>query len=127
MLTTIDKVKALTGYDVTLGTITMAQGIIETYMGKSEGDVENVGDLEVLYRATSYQAAYMHNNADKVFEQIGVKQITQTDGSMSLTYEQFSPFLAPLAVLAMDSLSWRGSRSVRTGPIFDVPRWGRSW
>ena len=132
MYTTTDGVKALTGYDVSLQAVTIAQGIIETFSGRIEGDVESNNDLELLGRATAYQAAYMLTNADSVFEQIGIKSIAQTDGSVILTYENGSPFIAPLALVTLKSLSWKGNRSVRTGPIFDIPHmtlleWWATW
>lgn len=129
MFTTVEQVKTLTGYDVTLAIVTMAQGIIEAFIGKTENVIDGANDLEILGRATSYQAAYLLNNADTVFEQIGVKQIAQTDGATTLMYENFAPFIAPLAHLSLRGLSWKASRSVRTGPVFESPRfdYARWW
>ena len=122
MFTTVEQVKTLTGYDVTLATITMAQGIIEAFIGKTESNIDLPNDLEIIGQATAYQAAYMLHNAETVFEQIGVKQIAQTDGSTTLLYENFAPFIAPLAHLSLRGLSWKGSRSVHTGPVSNSPR-----
>lgn len=122
MFSTVEQVKTLTGYSVTLETVTMAQGIIEAYVGRTESAVELPNDVELLGRATAYQSAYMLNNSETVFEQIGVKQIAQTDGATTLAYENFAPFIAPLAHLSLRGLSWKSSRSVHTGPQFESPR-----
>ena len=122
MFTTVEQVKTLTGYEVTLETVMMAQGIIEAFVGKTEAVIDKPEDLEIIGRATAYQSAYMLHNAETVFEQIAVKQIAQSDGSTTLMYENFAPFIAPLAHLSLRGLSWKGSRSVRTGPVFDSPR-----
>ena len=117
MFTTVERVKGLTGYDVTLETIGMAQGIIEAFIGRVEVEIEDPTDRMQLEKAVSYQAAYMRDNFARVFEQVGVKQIAQSDGLMSLHWENAAPFIAPLAFLTLKNLSWRGIRSVHTGPM----------
>lgn len=119
MLINVDEVKALTGYDVTNAEIKRAQAIIETYIGKTEIEVQRPYDLMLLARATGYQAAYMKNNADKVYEQVAVSQIAHSDGMVTVDKDMSAPFIAPLAVLAIKNLSWKGSRSVRIGPLFE--------
>jgi hypothetical protein len=117
MFTTIDDVQNLTGYTVTLDTIRQAQGIIESYVGRAEIEVLDVNDIETMRRAVAYQSAYMKDHYDRVFEQVGVKQIAQSDGMITVDYEKGSPFIAPLAAFALRNLSWRGVRSVHTGPV----------
>lgn len=98
--------------------IGMAQSIIESVIGRLEINIEDVDDLEILRRATAYQTAYMQNNYVTVFEQAGIKQIAQSDGMITLDTDRNSPFIAPLAMIALRGLSWRRSRSVKFGSIF---------
>jgi hypothetical protein len=119
MFISVDEVKSLTGYDVTNDEIKRAQAIIETFVGKTEIEVERPYDQMLLARATGYQAAYMKNNADKVFEQIAIKQLANSDGLITLDNDKYAPYIAPLAMLAIKNLSWKGSRSVRIGPLFE--------
>lgn len=118
MFTTVERVKALTAYDVTLETIAMAQGIIEAFVGRNEVEVEDATDKMQLEKAVAYQAAYMRDNFTRVFEQAGVKQIAQSDGMVTLDNAKSAPFIAPLAEIACRRLSWRGTRHVKTGPVF---------
>lgn len=117
MFTTVEMTKRLTGYDVTLDTIYKAQAIVETFCGRVENDIVNMRDKALLARATAYQAAYMRDNADMIFEQASLAQAGQSDSLV--TYkggDDHSPWVAPLAALSCKKLSWFKSRSVRTGP-----------
>lgn len=127
MFTTITGVKENTGYDVTQETIVMAQSIIEVLIGRIEPDVSGATDKELLGKAVAYQAAYMHDDAAKVFEQINATQIQQFGQMVTFTSDGTAPFIAPLALLACKRLSWMRSRSVQTGKIFDTPRAGSGW
>lgn len=71
-----------------------------------------------MAKAVAYQAVYMMNDSDKVFEQVAVIQQAQMDGSVTLDRDKYAPFVAPLAWLTLKNVSWRRSRSVKTGPIF---------
>lgn len=114
--TTVDETKTLTGYDVTLDTITMAQGIIESYVGRLEIEVDDGTDQMLLGRATAYQAAYMTNNPSLVFEQMKAQSISQFGQSVSFgPGNQTAPWLSPLAEIACSKLSWLRGRSIKTG------------
>lgn len=119
MFTSVEQTKALTGYDVSLDLVNQAQAILETFLGRVEAEIDNPYDLAVLGRATAYQAAYMKNNADRVYEQIAIRSVAQSDGGTVMDVDMHAPFIAPLAMFAIRSLSWKRSRSVVTGPIFE--------
>jgi hypothetical protein len=127
MFTTVEQVKALTDYDVTLAQIGIAQGILESYLGKVEVEIESAYDLAIMGRATAYQAAYMANGTEKMFEQAAIKSVAQADGGVVLDTNRHAPWIAPLAHIAMSALTWKRSRSVTTGPVFNttgpVPTW----
>lgn len=127
MFCTITDVKNYTGYDVTAAIISQAQALIETYVGRSEVDVDSPRDEELLGKATAYQAAYMRDNFDRTFQQVAVSQVIQNNNV--ITYkagDETSPWLAPLAKLACKGLSWRKSRAVQIGktlPPKQLPGW----
>lgn len=118
MFVTTTQVKTITGKVVNAGLVERAQYAIEAYVGKFEADVEDIRDLEILKRATAYQAAYMLNNEDIVFEQMAVSTTMQNDASTTFkTGDKVSPFIAPMAVMMCDKLSFIRSRSVYTGKV----------
>lgn len=118
MFATIEDVKSLTNYDVSLTDIQLAQGIVETFVGKVEADVTDPNDQVVMGRAVCYQAAYVSKNFETVFEQMGVRSMSQTDSSVVLDVDLASPYLSPLAIFALRNLTGKGTRSIRTGAIF---------
>lgn len=121
MFCTQEEVEEMTGYEVSGLEVIRAQTIIESFMGKTEGDVSNPHDRVILARATAYQAAYMQENYDAVFKQVPLSQLTSNGSVMTFKAgDNTSPFIAPLAVIAMTNLSWRKSRTVKTGRI--IPR-----
>jgi hypothetical protein len=126
MLSTISSVKEYTGYDVTLPLILRAQAIIEMFVGKDEIDVENPSDFLLLDKMVSYQTAYMLENEDIVFKQAALTSQGQTDALINFNREMYSPFIAPLAVLASAGLSFNKSRSYKTGSIFQKSKY-RDW
>jgi hypothetical protein len=112
-------VQKYTGYEVTGEVIFQAQAVIEAYVGRLETDVSNAQDLETLRKATSYQAAYMRDDYTKVFQQASVAQVVQNGSLISFrSGEQEAPWIAPLAKLSCKHLSWRKSRSVKTGGMW---------
>lgn len=127
MFTTTTEVKTITGKIVNAGLIERAQYALEAYIGKFEDEVVDTTDLEILKRATAYQAAYMLNNEDVVFEQMAVSTTTQNDASTTFKPgDSVSPFIAPMAVMMCSKLSFVKSRSIKTGkiaPTISYPVW----
>jgi hypothetical protein len=126
MLSTISSVKEYTGYDVTLPLILRAQAIIEMFVGKDEIDIENPSDFLLLDKMVSYQTVYMLENEEIIFKQAALTSQGQTDALINFNRDMFSPFMAPLAVMASAGLSFNKSRSYRTGSIFQKSKY-RDW
>lgn len=128
MFTTVEGVKDLTGYEVDNATISIAQSIIEAYIGRDESLITDGNDLSLLEKATAYQSAYMVNDKAKVFEQISAQQIMQFGQMMTFKADEpAAPFVAPLAILACKRLSWKRLRSVKTGSIYYRPPVQNEW
>jgi hypothetical protein len=126
MFSTINSVQEYTGYEVTLDLIKRAQGIVEIFIGKDEIDVENPSDLLLLDKMTAYQAAYMLENEDLVFKQIASPSLNLGGSIQSFDTKMMAPYMAPLAVIAANGLSFNKSRSYKTGRIFQwnqIPKW----
>jgi len=121
MFSTINSVKEYTGYDVTIGLIKRAQGIVEIFVGKDEIDVDNPSDLLLLDKMTSYQTAYMLENEDLVFKQIASQSINLGGSIQNFNTAMDAPYIAPLAVMASKGLSFHKTRSYKTGKIFGWP------
>jgi hypothetical protein len=116
MFVTTTQVKTITGKVVNAGLVERAQYVIEAYVGKLEADITNTRDEELLKRATAYQAAYMLNNEDIVFEQMAVSTTMQNDASTTFKAgDSVSPFIAPMAVMVCNKLSFMKARSIYTG------------
>ena len=119
MFCTTRDVERLTGYAVTQDVLNRAQAILEVYVGRIEQDVTNMRDHSLLGRALAYQAAYMRDNAEQIFEQVMVQQSGQNDSLTTYkANDMTAPWIAPLAVMACKKLSWTKSRSVHTGRVF---------
>ncbi len=126
MFSTINSVKEYTGYDVTLDLVKRAQGIVEIFIGKDEIEIENPSDLLLLDKMTAYQAAYMLENEDLVFKQIASPSLNLGGSIQSFDTKMMAPYMAPLAVIAANGLSFNKSRSYKTGRIFQwnqIPKW----
>jgi hypothetical protein len=126
MFSTINSVTEYTGYTVPLDLIKRAQALIEIFIGKDEIDIENPSDLLLLDKMTSYQAAYMLDNEDLVFKQAAITSQGQTDALINFDRSMIAPFMAPLAVIAANGLSFNKSRSYKTGRVFQwntIPKW----
>jgi len=121
MFVTVNETMELTGAEVAEEAIPVAQAIIESYVGRVEAEVTNANDLMLLGRATAYQAVYMRENLELVFEQIDVKQQQGFGGMVTFRDNPASPWVAPLAIIACQRLSWKRMRSVKTGSIFAKP------
>lgn len=122
MLATTTDVLDLTNRNLSQSLINRAQAIIEMYVNKFEAEITNERDLELAKRAVSYQATYMDENEDIVFEQISASTISQNDASTTFKQgDQVSPWIAPLAVMACKKLSFISSRSISTGKVYPNP------
>src|SRR6478609_6434711 len=106
MFTSVEQTLAITGYTVTLDQVNQAQAVLEVFLGKVEAEIDSAYDLAILGRATAFQAAYMRDNAHRIYEQVAVRSIAQTDGGVTMNTDMAAPFIAPLAFFAMMSLSW---------------------
>lgn len=119
MFTSVEQTLAITGYEVSLDLVNQAQAVLEVFIGKVEADIDSAYDLAILGRATAFQAAYMRDNAERIYEQVAVRSIAQTDGGVVMNTDMAAPFIAPMALFAVRNLSWKRSRSVTTGPVFE--------
>ena len=119
MFCTTRDVKKFTNYDVTGEQLGVAQGILEIYIGRLEIEIVDMRDKALLGRALAYQAAYMKNDTEKIFEQVALSQVGAGDSVSTFKAGDFtSPWIAPLTVLTCDKLSWFKSRSIKTGRVF---------
>lgn len=120
MLATTTDVKTITGKIVNNQLVTRAQYLIEAYIGKFENEVTNTKDLQILKRAVSYQSAYMENNEDLVYEQMSVSTTGQNDAYTTFkSGDKIAPFIAPLAVISCEKLTFFKSKSIKTGKILN--------
>lgn len=119
MLATKEKVMAVTPYDdITNQQVQMAQFIIELFVGRSESEVDSARDRARMSEAVIAQTVYMRNNPQISFEQVAASSIGSGDSAIAFKGGDFtSPWIAPLAVIATDHLSWRKARSVHTGRL----------
>jgi hypothetical protein len=121
MFTTATEVKTITGKIVDAALVARAQYVIEAYIGKFEAEVTDTKDEEILKRAVAYQSAYMLNNEDIVYEQMAVSTTGQNEAYTTFKPgDTTSPFIAPLAVMICNKLSFLRSRSVYTGKSSDT-------
>ena len=118
MLATTNDVKTITGKIVNNQLVARAQYLVEAYIGKFENEVTNTKDLQILKRAVSYQSAYMENNEDLVYEQMSVSTTGQNDAYTTFkSGDKIAPFIAPLAVIVCEKLTFFKSKSIKTGKI----------
>jgi hypothetical protein len=64
----------------------------------------------------------MLENEEIVFKQAALTSQGQTDALINFNRDMHSPFIAPLAVLAIKGLTWKKAKSVATGKIFQFPK-----
>lgn len=116
MFATPEVVRNVTDKVVDASLVKRAQYVIETYIGKFESEISNTKDLSILERATAYQAAYMLNNEDMVYEQMSASTVGQNEAYTTFKQnDNASPWVAPLAVMICNKLSFMRSRNVYTG------------
>jgi hypothetical protein len=118
MFTTATEVKTITGKIVDAALVARAQYVIEAYIGKFESEIIDTNDEEILKRAVAYQSAYMLNNEDIVYEQMSVSTTGQNEAYTTFKPgDTTSPFIAPLAVIICNKLSFMKTRSIYTAPL----------
>lgn len=118
MFATINDVSTITGKLVTDGLISRAQSLLEMYVNKSEAEITKTKDIALMKKAVAYQCAYMVNNEEIVFEQIAARAISQNDSYITFRNNEVSaPWIAPLALITCNRLSFARSRTVVTGKI----------
>lgn len=117
-----EEVMAQTPYTgITMEHVKQAQFVVEIYVGRIEAEVDGARDKSILARATAAQAVYMMDNPDITFNQIKATTISQGGRMTVFGNGDDTPFIAPLAVIACKKLSWKQSRSVRTGRWRQAP------
>lgn len=118
MFITREDASLLTNREIASDLLYRAQAIIETYVGQTDVEIQDTRDRTWLGRATAYQAAYMMDNEDIVFEQINAKTTGQNDSIISFKDgDNVSPWISPLAVMACNRLTFVRSHSVTTGKM----------
>lgn len=117
MFITREQVADITGVTVDQATLATAQAMIEAYVGRTEMDIVDASDKATLGRATMFQAVYINGQALDVLEQVAVKSMTVGSTNTTFDTSMMAPYLSPWAKMACQRVSWRGSRSVHTGPI----------
>lgn len=127
MFITPDQAKKLTNKELSADLIFRAQNIIESYAGKVEADIKSGKDKILMARSTAYQAAYMKDNEELVYEQMAVVTSGAGTQMQTLDTKKDAPWIAPLAVLTLKYLSFNRSRSYRTGRIFQYPPAALNW
>lgn len=116
---TATEVAEITGVTVTDAQLKAAQSVIELRIGRTETSPGGLPsswihprDLRWLKRAVAYQAAWMPAQPDYLTR-------SQTDGTViqdgaHVNVTKAGQYLAPLAIVALKKLSWRGTRSIHT-------------
>lgn len=125
MFVTIAEVAQITGVTVTDPDIAKAQAIIEVAAGRTEGLISDTAttDLEWLKRATAWQTVYMKGDPTSIFEQANVESTTQ-DGGFKIVIGDKWFWLSALALAAINKLSWKKSRSIKTTPFdYRAEKW----
>lgn len=107
--TTTGEIFDLTGVEVTLTELKMAQGIVElfadTTTASSDAGLIASRNLRLLGRAVGYQATWMTEHPD-VFTSMDTNSFSQ-DGMSASQAHANAHLLAPLAKRCIDRLSWR--------------------
>lgn len=119
MFITKEEIKERSGYDVTPDVLNLAHIMIEAYVGKTEADVADASDRAILGRAVMFQAAFMDKLGPTLMEQVAMKSIVIGETTTIFDTSMFSPYMSPWAVWLCRGLSWNGTRTVHTGPVFD--------
>lgn len=126
-----EEIKAATGKDISATTLSIAQLMIEAWVGRDESEVEDAGDAAILGKAVLFQAVYINSSEDDILEQAAVKQMISGDATVTFDERMFAPYMSPWAIKTVEKLSWKGTRSIHTGAVLQgrrgswVDRWVR--
>jgi hypothetical protein len=126
MFITPAEITAKTGYVVETNVVQRAQTMVESFVGRVEAEVTEATDKALLGHATMWQAIYIMEEPEAMLQQVAVKTMMGGDQTTVFDVEKFAPFFAPWAFKACERLSWRRSRTIRTGPVQMKPlrpRW----
>jgi hypothetical protein len=123
MFITPEQAKKLTNKELAADLIYRAQNIVESYIGKTESEIKSGKDKILMGRAVAYQAAYMKDNEDIVYEQMAVTTSGSGTNFQNIDREKDAPWISPMAFLTLKGLSFKKSRSYRTGRIFQYAPW----
>jgi len=115
MFASADEVYELTGFSVDDRTIRIAQGMVEMAAGRVEGEITRPSDLTWMKYAIAYQAAYIEEDPKKIFEQANIESVSDTNNKV--VFGDRPAYLSPLTVDCIKRLSFRGNRTIQTGPI----------
>lgn len=121
MLITATEIKNRTGYEIPSTVVSVAQMMIESYVGRVEEDVSEPNDIAIMGNAVAFQAIYIAENVEDSFMQSHIKSLTQGEVTTAFVWEKFAPFMSPWASKSCEKLSWMRSRSINTGPVFSRP------
>jgi len=122
MFITEREVLTQTGIEVTRTNVSLAQLMVETYVGRGESDIEENKDKELMAQAITFQAIYLDGQPDNVMTTAAATFMSQGSTSVSFNLESFAPFMSPWALKATQRLSWMRSRSVSTGRVVQKRR-----
>lgn len=118
LFVTVDDVRDITGVTVNNEQVLMAQHVIELAINRrslSSGDMTK-RDLHYLKLAVAYEAAYIDGHPE-IFVQMDFQQLSQGDIFVGLN-KGGQPYLAPLAKLAIQKLTWTRTRSIQVNSHF---------
>lgn len=119
MFITPEQAKKLTDKELPADLLYRAQNIVETYVGKGESEIRSSKDKVLMARAVAYQAAYMKDNEHVIYEQVAVTTTSQAGEGVVFKGGDFTaPWIAPLVVIVTSHLSFRKSKRIKTGRIF---------
>lgn len=127
MFTTREAILEKTGVDVDNQTLATAQMMVEAYIGKVEQDITDAGDTALLGRAVTFQAIYINGQVMDILELVAQKSTSIGETTSTFQTELMAPFMSPWAAITCRRLTWMGTRSVHTGPVFDRTRYQRVW
>lgn len=119
----LSDVGRLTGTDVSLDTLRVAQGIIELAADRTYEDTPRIKrrDLIRLQRAVAYQAKWLHEDPERLADAHVESERVGPGSGVQVTHrpDPASLVVAPLAMMALRRLSWK-----RSGTINVVARRG---